>query len=73
MVWRGGTLSEELTICAFTCSERPSKKMVGKNPAQRVPNVMYAARCRIAKIKFEFKWTGEHEELDQKIQNQPSH
>jgi len=34
MAWRGGTLSEELTICAFTCSERPSKKMVGKHPAQ---------------------------------------
>ena len=37
--------------------------MVGKNPALRVPNVMYAARCRIPKLKFEFKWTGEQEEL----------
>lgn len=56
--------SEELTICAFTCSERPSKKMVGKNPARRVPNVMYAARCRIPKLKFEFKWTDEQEEVE---------
>jgi len=37
--------------------------MVGKHPARRVPNVMYAARCRIPKLKFEFKWTGEQEEL----------
>jgi hypothetical protein len=37
--------------------------MVGKNPAPRVPNVMYAARCRLPKLKFGFKWTGEQEEL----------
>ena len=37
--------------------------MVGKNPALRVPNVMYATRRRIPKLKFEFKWTGEQEEL----------
>ena len=46
MAWRGGTISEEFTSCAFTCSERPSKKMAGKNPAPRIPNVMYAARCK---------------------------
>jgi hypothetical protein len=63
MACRGGTLSEELAICTFTCSERPSKKMVGKNPARRVPNVMYAARCRIPKLESEFKWTGEQGEL----------
>ena len=64
MACRGGTFSEELTICAFTCSERPSKKMVGKNPARRVPNVMYAARCRIPKLTVEFKWTGKQRELE---------